>query len=193
MQVRLTISGTTSLLMHNARLSDPLDSVTKRLKAVSSKRTKTEDDHEEMSRIEFEGGLYMDPDVGPYIPGVNLHRCLVEGAKLNKLGRAVERGVIVLGSDVLPLAYLGPRDVDGLYADKTYVSRKSVGVTTSRVMRTRPEFHQWALEADLLVDQGVLDLEQISTIAFKAGQMVGLGDYRPRFGRFDVKVTKLQD
>lgn len=190
MKVRLTIVGTASLLMHNARLSDPLDPYTKALKDVSSKRTKTEDDHEEMARIEFEGGLYLTEESGPYIPGVNVHRCMVEAAKLNKLGRHVERGTVIM-DEVLPLGYYGPRTATELWKDKNYVSRLSVGVTTSRVMRTRPMFRMWALEAVMLVDTGQLDLTQITNIAEKAGQMIGLGDYRPRFGRFDVEVKEI--
>lgn len=190
MEIRFQIVGTTSLLMHNAQLSDPLNPITRQLKDVSSKRTKTMDDHEEMARIEFMGGLYCDDEIGPFIPGVNLHRCLVEGAKLNKLGRHVERGVIVK-DEMLPLGYKGPRNPDDLWKDANFVSRLSVGVTTSRVMRTRPMFRTWALEADLVVDQGQLDLNQITEIAEKAGLMIGLGDYRPRYGRFDVTVQNL--
>lgn len=191
MQVRLTAVGTAPLLMHNAQLSDPLATVTKELKKVSSKRTKTEEDQEMMARIEFEGGLYIDNELGPYIPAANLHRCLVEGAKLNKLGRHVERGVIVEGME-LPLAYVGPRTTEGLWTDKSFVARHSVGVTTSRVMRTRPKFSKWALEATLEVDGGQLDLAQISDIAIKAGLMVGLGDYRPSHGRFAAEVRELK-
>jgi hypothetical protein len=190
MEIRMTLTGTASLLMHNAQLSDPLNSYTKSLKEVSSKRTKTEDDHWEMARIEFLGGLYHDDELGPYIPGANLHRCLNEGAKLNKLGRHVERGVVVL-SERLPLAYIGPRDMDGLWADENFRSRLSVGVTTSRVMRTRPMFRNWMLEADLMVDTQQLDFDQICGIAEKAGAMIGLGDYRPHHGRFTVEVTQI--
>lgn len=192
MKVRLTIVGTTSLLMHNARLSDPLDPFTRELKKVSSKTKKTEDDHFEMARIEFEGGMYFDDEMGPYIPGANVHRCLVEGAKLNRFGKSVERGVIVV-DEVHPLGYEGPRTVKELWEDKNFVSRMSVGVTTSRVMRTRPVFRHWALVANLIVDTGQLDLEQISNIADKSGQMIGLGDHRPRFGRFEVQVVKTED
>jgi hypothetical protein len=190
MKVRLTLTGTSALLMHNARLSDPLDPITKQLKAVSSKRTKTEDDQEEMARIEFIGGMYFDEVAGPYVPGVNVHRCLVEGAKLNKLGRHVERGVIAL-DEVCPLGYKGPRTIEELWADKNFVSRLSVGVTTSRVMRTRPQFREWVLEADFMVDTGQLDLVTFTEIAEKAGAYIGIGDYRPRFGRFDVSVQQI--
>lgn len=190
MQVRLTIVGTMPLLMHNAQLSDPLATITKQLKKVSGKRIKTEADHEEMARIEFEGGLYWDEEFGPYVPGANIHACLLKAAKMTRQGPAIERGVVVI-NEVHPLAYNGPRTVDELWKDKNYVSRLSVGVTTSRVMRTRPQFRQWALESDLIVDDGQLDLDQITSIADKAGQMIGLGDYRPRFGRFDVEVTQI--
>lgn len=190
MKIRMTLTGTTPLLMHNSQLSDPLNPITKALKDISSKRTKTEDDHWEMARVEFLGGLYHDPELGPYIPGANLHRCLNEGAKLNKLGRHVERGVVVI-DEMLPLAYLGPRDVDGLWADENFRSRLSVGVTTSRVMRTRPQFRKWAMEAELIVDTDQLDFGQISGIAEKSGAMIGLGDYRPHYGRFTVEVVKI--
>jgi len=192
MQVRLTIIGTMSLLMHNAQLSDPLATITKQLKKVSGKRIKTEADHEEMARIEFEGGLYFDDESGPYIPSANIHACLLKAARMTRQGPAVERGIIVL-NEVHPLAYNGPRTIQGLYDDKNFVSRLSVGVTTSRVMRTRPMFRQWALESELIVDDGQLDLDQITSIADKAGQMIGLGDYRPRFGRFNVEVTEIKD
>jgi len=93
MQVRLTIIGTMSLLMHNAQLSDPLATITKQLKKVSGKRIKTEADHEEMARIEFEGGLYFDDESGPYIPSANIHACLLKAARMTRQGPAVERGV----------------------------------------------------------------------------------------------------
>lgn len=191
MKVRITMTGTTDLLMHNARLSDPLDAWTKQLKEVSSKRTKTEDDHAEMARIEFMGGLYYDEDLGPYIPGVNIHRCLVEAGKLNKLGRHVERGII-MQEEMCPLGYVGPRTPEEMWADKNFMSRLSVGVTTSRVMRTRPKFRTWALETEFMVDTGQLDLNQVREIADKAGSMIGIGDYRPRFGRFIATTQKIE-
>lgn len=190
MKVRLSIVGTAPLLMHSARLSDPLDPVAKQLKAISSKRTKTEDDQVEMARIEFEGGMYFDEVAGPYIPSINVHRCLVEAGRINKLGRHTERGVVIM-DEICPLGYTGPRTIEGLWEDKNFVSRLSVGVTTSRVMRTRPQFPKWALECDFLVDTGQLDLNQLTDIAEKAGAMIGLGDYRPRFGRFNVTVQQI--
>lgn len=178
MKIRFTITGTAPLLMHNQRLADPLDPYAKALKVISAKKKKTDEDHEEMARIEFEGGLYFDDSLGPYIPGVNVHRSMVEGARMTKRGKDIERALLVL-DDVCPLAYKGPRDVKGLYADKRYVSRKSVKVGQARVMRTRPMFAEWTLECEAELDLALLNFEDVQAIAETAGSLAGLGDYRP--------------
>lgn len=196
MKIRIMMTGTSTLLMHNQRLADPLDPFAKALKGVSGKRKKTDEDHEEMARIEFEGGLYFDPDLGPYVPGINVHRSLVEGARITKRGKDVERALLVL-DDVCPLAYRGPRDVGGLYADKSHVSRRSVKVGQSRIPRTRPAFSEWALECDAELDLGLLDFDDVRVIAETAGSLAGLGDYRPSsphggsFGRYQAAVERL--
>lgn len=187
---RLTCTGTTPLLMHNARLSNPLDDVAKAMKRVSSKRVKTEDDHEELARLEHMGGLYLDPDVGPYLPGQNFERCLVDAARITKSGKKIERGVFV-ETDVNPLAYDGPRDVDGLWKDENFRHAASVKVQTSRVTRTRPQFRHWAVEAEGMFDPAIISLDEIREIAETAGRMIGLGDWRPRFGRFEATVEKV--
>lgn len=57
-------------------------------------------------------------------------------------------------------------------------------------MRTRPMFRQWMLEAVAELDSGLLSVEQLQAIADDAGSMVGLGDYRPRYGRFECAVEE---
>jgi hypothetical protein len=190
MQFRITITGTAELLMHNARLSNPLDPVAKAMKKVSSKRTKTDDDYEEIARLEHAGSLYLDPDVGPYIPGENIQRCLTDAAKVTRAGVKVTRGVFI-STDTNPLGYKGPRDVDGLWADENFRHMKSVKVQQNRIQRCRPRFRQWTLEADGTLDTSVLALDDLCAIAETAGAMIGLGDYRPRFGRFTTQVNAL--
>jgi hypothetical protein len=178
------------MLMHSARLSDPLDPATKALKAVSSKRVKTEDDHQAVAEAEWLGSLYLDPDIGPFIPGGNITAALVAGAKLNKLGTRVTRGLLIT-TDVNPLAYQGPRDAIAMWRSGNFTHRASVVVSQARVMRTRPMFRQWATGAEGIVDESQLDLDQLGQIADNAGSFVGLGDWRPRFGRFTAKVEAL--
>ena len=46
-------------LMHNGQLSDPLNEWTKAKKKITDKKKKTDADHEEVSRLEWMGGLYL--------------------------------------------------------------------------------------------------------------------------------------
>lgn len=188
MNFTIRITGTSALLMHNGRLSDPLDPATKALKEITGLRKKTDEDHEMMSRVEHAGGLYLDPDVGPYLPADNIWRALLDAAKKTKQGVAFKEAVIIT-SDVNPIAYTGPRDADGLYEDSNFVFRKSVKNQMNRVMRTRPIFPTWATEADGYLDEALLNFRDLSQIAERAGTQIGLGDWRPRFGRFNAKVS----
>lgn len=185
----ITLDGTAPLLMHNARLSDPLDPATKSLKEMSAKRTKTDDDIEEMGRREFVGGLYWDPEIGPYLPSDNIFRSMHDAAKKFKLGKKWLEGV-VFETDVNPLAYSGPRALTELWADKNFVSRASVKVMSSRVIRTRPQFRDWATEATAVFDPNVIDLDEINRIAEVAGSLIGVGDWRPRYGRYVATVEE---
>lgn len=184
----ITLTGTAPLLMHNSRLSNPLDPATKALKKVTAKRNKTDEDHEAIARLEFAGGLYLDPDVGPYIPGENIARCLVDGAKLTKMGVKVTRGVFI-STDVNPIAYKGPRDEQALW-DAGWRHMASVKVGTSRTMRCRPWFPEWKVQAEGVLDPAVLELDDLAGIADNAGSLIGLGDWRPRFGRFIAVVER---
>lgn len=190
MKVRLSIEGTAPLLMHNIRLADPLHPITKAMKAISSKRKKTDDDMEQLARLEFEGGLYLHPDLGPYLPGANVEKCIVEGGRITKQGKQVERGLFVVDNEV-PLLYQGPRSADDLWADQNFRDTSAVKVGQSRVMRTRPKFSSWAADVDAEIDPGMLALDVLAGIVDDAGAKVGLGDYRPRYGRFTATITPL--
>lgn len=187
MDIRITLTGTAPLLMHNSRLANPIDPATKALKRVTSKRNKTDDDHEEIARLEHAGSLYIDPDAGPYLPGDNIWRALYDAAKKHKLGPRIKEGVVIL-SDVNPIVYHGPRDPEGLWNDANYRLMASVKVSMSRTMRCRPLFREWRTDANGFLDPNILDLAQLQQIAETAGMLIGIGDWRPRYGRFSATV-----
>ena len=188
MNFTITLTGTAPLLMHNSRLANPLDSATKALKKVTGKRNKTDDDHAELARLEHCGSLYFDPDIGPYLPGDNVWRALYDASKKRKLGPKIKEGVIIT-SDVNPLSYRGPRDVAGLWKDENFRLMASVKVGMVRVMRCRPMFREWSVQVEGILDTVILDPADFSAIAETAGQLVGVGDWRPRYGRFLAQVT----
>jgi hypothetical protein len=190
MEFTIRLTGTAPLLMHNSRLANPLDPAAKALKKATGKRgvTKTDDDHAEIARLQFLGGLYYDADIGPYLPSDNIWRMLYDSAKKSKQGPRIKEAVF-FPENVNPLSYPGPRDPDKLWADEGFRLICSVKIGMSRVMGCRPQFREWTAEAEGLLDSAILDLEDLRRIADTAGSLVGIGDWRPRFGRFDAKVS----
>lgn len=189
MNVTLHLVGTAPLLMHGAGLADPLCDEAKSMKRLSAKRIKTDEDHIGMRRIEFESGLYMDPDLGPYLPGPNIAKALLLAARIRRSGPKVERGLILV-SPINPLKYDGPRDVSGLWSNLRFrhtAPAKLNGKAT--IIRCRPIFQEWSCTATALLNPSVLPPDELREIVIDAGQMVGVGDWRPWHGRFDATTT----
>ncbi len=186
MNVTLTLTGTAPLLMHGNGLADPISEDAKKMKKLSGKRVKTDEDHIAMRRIEFESSLYLDADQGPYLPGPNIAKCLLLAARIRRNGPKIERGLILV-SPVNPLEFEGPRDVSGLWGALKFrhtVPAKLQGKST--VIRCRPIFQKWKTTATALINPSVLPVDELADIARDAGEMVGVGDWRPLHGRFEV-------
>lgn len=179
----VSITGISPILMHNGQLSDPLNPWVKEMKKITSKsaKKKTDADHEELARLEFMGGLYVDED-GPIIPGENVEGMIRDGARVQRKGKDVEAGV---WCDDCELIYDGPRDPSELWLDKRFVDRRSVVVGRSRVIRTRPRFKKWSAVFEVNFDELTVNESDIID-AIEAGGRKGCMDYRPKYGRFEV-------
>lgn len=188
------IEGTSPLLMHNDRLANPFDDFTKAIKAISGKRKKTEDDLHEMARLEFLGGVYESQASGIHVPGFNVFAMLKSAAKLRKLGASVNRAVIV-EEDEIPLEFPDKgKTAAELYKNRAYVDMRTIknGPTSGRVVRCRPIFRDWSLSFTLAFDERAIQRSDLDMVLEDAGAMIGLGDYRPRFGRFEVAAGAKQ-
>jgi hypothetical protein len=53
-------------------------------------------------------------------------------------------------------------------------------------MRTRPRFDNWSCKVRIEFAPSLLNESEVRDIAETVGMTVGLGDWRPRFGRFIV-------
>lgn len=185
----IQITGTVALLMHNAQLADPLNPYTKKVAEVASKRAKTDEDHAELARREWLGGLYYTPEDGLHVPGQNVERCLLDAARMNRLGKSIERGVFIVGNPALDIGQVF--DPAKMVSDMNYRFTTTIVVAKRRVPRTRPMFRKWSLTASGTLDDSQLDMAELRSIANNAGRLVGLGDWRPRYGRFVATLTEL--
>lgn len=188
-QFEATIAGP-RLMMHNVRLADPLDRYTKALKALTSNKKKSDEDHIEIGRMEFEGGLYFDPAIGPYVPDIWLTAMLVEGARKRKKGKTFEAHVSI-PDEKHPLVYDGPRTVDGLWdAGSRFVDRRGVRVQQAKLMRTRPIFRDWKVTFRIQLLECDLNPSDIEAAILDAGPF-GIGDGRPMYaGKFTLESFK---
>jgi hypothetical protein len=196
MHVVLVADGLAPLVMHSDRLADPLDSHSQALHALSATRKKTRETHAAMADVEWHGGLYTDPpleheeDCGDAVVGLpswNVLRCLQDGARRHKRGVDVLRGCTPL-MPFAPLQYDGPQNVEELWLDGGFFLRKPVGVSRSRVIRTRPMFTEWRLELPVEVDSLVWNEHDLKQCWESAGAYSGLCEMRPVYGRFAATV-----
>lgn len=183
-EVKCKIRGVAPLLMHRGGLANPLDKWARASKKVSAKRKKTDEDIEELARLDFMGSLYWDEENGVHIPAEAIEACIRDGAKKNKRGKDIQSGVFC-NSNVASLQYEGPKEPQKLF-DKGFFDTRAVSVNRSKVMRTRPRFNKWSCTFTLSVNTSVIDPEDVLAALEDAGAIKGLCDYRPRYGRFVV-------
>lgn len=189
--VTLTLAGDGDepLIVHNGLLADRDYEWTRKLSEITSKRKKTDEDHDEVARLEWNGSLYFDDEIGPYLPGDNVRRCLLDAARLTKEGKNIERGVLRV-SRKNRLQYDGPRTREKMWDDVRFRHRAIVKVGTSKVVRTRPKFVGWSATVTVDFDSSIIDGRDLVRIAQSAGNYIGLCDGRPFFGgRFTVEVA----
>lgn len=182
--IKVRIQGISPLLMHSAAGVDPLHPLNKQKKALTDKkRNKTDEDHAEVQRLDFILSLYHDGE-RPVVPENNIVGMLVGGARRRSKGQDVLSAVMI-SPDQVPLEYDGPRDPEKLYHTDAFRDVRPAGVKTSRVMRCRPRFNKWALTFDIHYDPKIIS-ETTLRDAIDAAASIGLCDYTPRFGRFEV-------
>lgn len=187
-EIRFKITGVAPMLMHSDRFANPLDPATKAHKELTSKRKKTDEDIAAIAESEWKGSLYWSKEIGIFMPTMNVRKSLIEGARLNKLGKHIERAVIFL-SEAAKLIYSGPQDKNELWNDERFVDARSVVVSRSRLIRYRPVFREWSFHVDIVFDENIINLSDVVMCFQNAGRVVGLGDFRPMFGRYSVEVV----
>lgn len=185
--IKVRLIGSRPLLMHSGRLSDPLDPIARDLAKITGKRFKTAADHEEIARIEWYGGLWLS-DGHPCLPSEAIEGSFIDAARARRKPKQARAGMMVMAP--CPLDYDGPRDIDRLWENQTFQLRRSVRVHNARTIRTRPHFPTWRAEATVNFVPSLLDRAEVLDIFAIAGAQEGIGDWRPKYGRFTVEFIE---
>ena len=129
-------------------------------------------------------GLYMGQS-GPIIPAQNLDAMLINAAKKSKEGVTAKSAVFTKGH--AEMIYDGPSDANQLWENESFRFAKLVKVGTARIMRMRPIFNNWQAVVEINFEPAMVNESRLMEWWNVAGSVVGLGDWRPQYGRFEVK------
>ena len=177
------IIGAVPLVMRAGQLADPMNRFAREIRKISGKHRKTDADFAEIARLEFLGSLYLSQGE-PCLPGEVVEACIVRGAMRQKRGREAKVGILCLGA--FPLQYDGPRNPLELWEREEFRLTVGARVGKATVMRTRPIFRQWSAEIEVRHNPALLDGDEVMQFLAVAGELEGIGDWRPRFGRFEA-------
>lgn len=187
--INLKFTGLRPLIMHNGMLVDRAYWANKALKPLTSKRSKTDADHDLIDKLSFLGALYVNKDQKPILPWFVLRASLVNAAKGFKMGTQAKTGLFVTDDAIVD--YGADLTPEGLWDDEKYRNRAVVSVGTASIVRVRPQFPTWSVNVPVEYSEDVLSREDVIRIADRAGRFVGVGDWRPQtggmFGTFKVE------
>lgn len=188
---RVTIGGDT-LIMHNGQTADPLNKYAKALKAVTSDKTrkKTEEGIIEMGNIEYEAGLYLSAKGQVVLPSRVLEAHLAEAARKTKEGKTALAGMFVDTDGVLEYEG-GLLTVKQLIASETHRLTVPVSVNQSKVIRVRPLFRNWTCSFEVSILEEMAGTSTLKTWLTNGGNFVGVGDWRPRYGRYELRELEV--
>ena len=190
-QIKMRLQGVSPLLCHNGQTADPRNTYAKAMRAVSSKRKKVDADFDELARLEWFAGLYRSAD-DLVIPDHVLESAMIAGAKKSKRGPQAKCGLFFV--EHASLQFQGKPDainddtLAAMFESGDYTHTIGVRVGMAKVMRTRPMFRSWSCIVMAQFDPDVLNLRDVEEIATDAGRLCGIGDWRPKHGRFQVEM-----
>lgn len=164
-KINVTIRGTAPLLMHRFG-GEP----------KKMKRSKTEYDPKE----EAESSLYTDEKGKLVQLATHLEACMIKSAVQFKMqGKKTSKDAVKAGVFVKP--EMIPHKIQ-----EWEIFTVPVVIQRSRILRSRARLNKWELNFAMKVIDERLTPNIVKEILVNAGKFVGIGDWRPRYGRFEV-------
>ncbi len=180
-RVEVTIEGTAPILFHRWNC----ESVEGKSKAPKGSKEKKTDD--------VESYVYRNADGELCIPGEYLRGAIVGASKFQQDPRSPRKSAADLFKatvvSLTELASLGTKDWD-------YMDKRRVCIQRNAITRSRPAMSEgWKGTFTLLVNlPEYVNPQLLNSTIQAAGKLIGLGDFRPSFGRFVVtKFEVLED
>lgn len=171
--VDVTIEGVSDLLFHRWNC----EAVEAKASAAKGSKAKKTDD--------IESYVYRDDNGNLCLPGEYLRQAVIHAAKFRQDPRSPRKSAMDLyKAAIVPLtilASLGKKDWD--YEHKCRVVIQRNGIT-----RVRPALKVgWTATIQLMVNlPEYIKPSDLHDVIVNAGRLIGVGDFRPSYGRFSV-------
>jgi hypothetical protein len=180
--VRVVLVGTADFLFHRWNC----EAVEAKGKAAKGSKAKKTDD--------LESFVYRDDAGRLCIPGEYVRQALIHAAKFRQDPRSPRKSAMDLfKAGIVTLTPLAPINGNGMPINGhaqpwDYAHQCRVTVQRNGITRTRPAMKAgWTVTVDLLVNlPEYIPIDVLHEVLINAGRLVGLGDFRPTYGRFAV-------
>lgn len=182
--VDVKVVGTAPLMQHRFPIPDYAD-LSKGGKQVSGSVDYSE---------EWREYLYVDGDREIYQPATHFESSMVKAAvnfkitgKRGKTYKDLFRAAVFVTPETILHGIKEPESLDTDADNDLYLDLRPVVVNRARVVRIRPTFKAgWELEFEIEVIDDQIPPNIVQDVLTMAGKTVGIGDFRPKFGRFSI-------
>lgn len=133
---------------------------------------------------EAKNALYKAHDGTIFVPSMWIEGALTNAAKdFKMMGRRTFRDSVRASVVVDPLEI-------SIEPQEWVVDSRSAVVQRARILRARPRWDNWTLKFTVQVSDPRVTQNDLKQFLEEAGRTVGIGDYRPKFGLFEITEFK---
>lgn len=177
----------------------------RQMKSFTGKKQKTDSDYQAIADLEWVAGWYYESDlvevamqgedliIGDHgaliMPSRVLFAVFWAGAKQYKLGQKFKQGCFFIHDGNFD--FQGKGTLEEMLRNPNLRVQTLETVNKAKVVRTRPMFQGWSVKFSFHFDDSVLDNRQITMIMDTAGRLIGIGERRPSWGRFESKIHSI--
>lgn len=139
-----------------------------------------------------ESYIYRDNDGYICLPGEYLRMAMVYAAKFRQDPRSPRKSAFDLfKAGIVSLTELAP--INGGTKNWDFLDKRRVVIQRNAITRMRPAFLKgWSaqFEIQVLVPE-YIDIHFFSEVLEMAGRLIGVADFRPTYGRFQIQKCKV--
>lgn len=175
------VAGTQPLIMHAWDTKSKRQIEEKQQKKANRTREARNPD------AEWNAARYLDSKGRDCIPARHFKNAMVEAATfLPDVTKKLIKGAIYVQGDLIPIEYDGVRAGRSIVPHKREDMVRIGGMSKTADIRYRPMYPNWTVSVTIEFDTSAFSAEQVVNLLNRAGFNVGVGEWRPTFGRFRV-------